>query len=90
IGHVLYRDVLGISNIDYENKKIVLRFTDLDLEQCSGSIPVEDEVIRLEWKRVDNQIQYRLDVPAGYEVTIENRSKNQLVDLDKISTYRQG
>ena len=46
IGHVLYRDVLGISKIDYLDKKIVLRFTDLDLEHCNGSIPVEGEVIR--------------------------------------------
>ncbi len=74
IGHVLYRDVLGISHIDYLNREIVIRFTDLDLEQCSGSIPVEGEVIRFEWNRTNNQIDYQLHTPSGYTVTIDNQS----------------
>jgi alpha-L-rhamnosidase len=83
IGHVLYRDVLGLSDIDYLNKKITIRFTDLDLDHCCGSIPVEEELIRFTWERVNDRIEYQLHTPAGYEVTIENQSNSHLVNLDQ-------
>lgn len=83
IGHLLYRDVLGVSNIDYLNKEIVIRFADIDLEHCSGSIPVEEEVISLEWNRSGNEIHYQLQAPAGYEVKIDTRSSAQITDVDK-------
>ncbi|MDR0844551.1 MAG: hypothetical protein LBN71_04960, partial [Tannerella sp.] len=51
IGHVLYRDVLGVRNIDYTNKKITIRFTDLLLDRCKGRIPIEDKFVELEWTR---------------------------------------
>ncbi|SFU54871.1 Alpha-L-rhamnosidase N-terminal domain-containing protein [Porphyromonadaceae bacterium KHP3R9] len=88
IAHVLYRDVLGISNIDYLDNKVTIRFTDLDLDHCSGSIPVGSEVIRLEWRKAGEQILYRLQVPSGYEVTVENRSKYRLIDLES-KEYKQ-
>jgi len=83
IGHVLYRDVLGVSNIDYLNKEIVIRFADIDLEHCSGSIPVEEEVISLEWSRSGDEIRYQLQAPAGYKVKIDNRSTARITDVRK-------
>ncbi|WP_298653369.1 hypothetical protein [uncultured Proteiniphilum sp.] len=82
VGHVLYRDVLGIKEIDYVNKNITVRFTDLALEQCNGSIPVGDEVINLEWIRSNNTIRYALQVPTGYSIHIENASSAQLIPID--------
>ena len=42
---MLYRDVLGIENVDYLNKKVSIRFSDIDLDECSGVLPVEDDAI---------------------------------------------
>ncbi|MDR1154865.1 MAG: hypothetical protein LBL04_09135, partial [Bacteroidales bacterium] len=56
IGHVLYRDVLGIRNIDYINREITVCFSDIVLDQCSGSIPIGDEVVSLKWKRTGDSI----------------------------------
>lgn len=83
IGHVLYRDVLGVSNIDYINKEIVIRFSDIDLQYCKGTIPVEEEVINLEWRRTGNEIQYKLQTPVGYKVHIDNRSSAKLTKMSK-------
>jgi alpha-L-rhamnosidase len=83
IGHVLYRDVLGVSNIDYLNKEITIRFSDIDLESCRGTIPVKEEVINLEWRRTGDEIQYLLQVPKGYKVHIDNRSTAKLTKMNK-------
>ena len=82
IGYVLYRDVLGIKEIDYVNKNITVRFTDLELEQCNGSIPVGNEVIRLEWTRSGNTIHYALQTPDNYNVNIENISSAELISMN--------
>ena len=83
IGHVLYKDVLGIKEIDHVNKSITVRFSDLTLENCSGSMPVGDEAINLTWTRSNNTIQYALQVPAGYSVEIENASSAELRPLNR-------
>jgi alpha-L-rhamnosidase len=84
IGHVLFRDVLGISNIDYLKKEITVRFTDIVLDSCSGSIPVDDDFVELRWNRSGNDIYYSLKVPDSYEVKIENLSPAKLHLLKKV------
>jgi alpha-L-rhamnosidase len=79
IGHVLYRDVLGISRIDYVGKEITIRFSDIVLDSCSGSIPIGEEVVTLSWQRTANQITYSLKAPQGYKVTIENLSAAKVI-----------
>jgi alpha-L-rhamnosidase len=74
IGHVLYRDVLGVSSIDYLRKQITIRFTDLALDECTGAIPIGSETLVFRWKRVSNVIHYFIRAPQGYEVKIENNS----------------
>jgi alpha-L-rhamnosidase len=78
LGHVLYRDVLGISHIDYMTKTVTICFTDIVLESCSGSIPVEDKVVRLSWKRSGDLIRYSVAVPEGFKVKIDNQSKYRI------------
>ncbi|MGI6572029.1 MAG: hypothetical protein ACOX19_01060 [Fermentimonas sp.] len=82
IGYVLYRDVLGIKEIDRVKKKITIRFTDLDLEHCSGSMPVGDEVIKLAWSRENNTLQYKLEAPKGFKVEIENMSSAEIMPME--------
>jgi alpha-L-rhamnosidase len=81
IGHLLYRDVLGISHIDYLGKEITIRFTDLVLDSCSGAIPVDDDAVALKWTRSSNRIDYSLKVPQGYKVKIENRSTAEIREV---------
>ncbi|RHJ82451.1 family 78 glycoside hydrolase catalytic domain [Parabacteroides sp. AM08-6] len=78
IAHVFYRDILGVKNILPNIKKIEIKFTDTDLKSCKGKIPVGPEYVTLEWVKKDNVISYSLNIPEGYEVTIENASNCSL------------
>jgi alpha-L-rhamnosidase len=84
IAHVLYRDVLGISHINYAGKEITIRFTDILLDHCSGSIPIEDDAVTLKWVRSGNRIRYALSLPEGYKVKIENLSGYLLEKEERI------
>lgn len=79
LGHVLYRDILGIANIDYLKKEVTVRFTDIDMAECSGALPIDDDTVELKWKRSGNKILYSLKVPQGYSVKVENQSLSELV-----------
>ncbi|MGO8676928.1 MAG: hypothetical protein ACLQVX_13780 [Limisphaerales bacterium] len=76
---VLYRDVLGIASLDTVNKTVQLRFTDLDLDRCEGSLPTPDGGVELRWRRDGARLRYRVGVPSGYTVNVDNRSKLELV-----------
>lgn len=82
LGHVLYRDVLGISKIDYIGKEITVRFTNIDLSECSGAIPIENDAVELKWKRAGNLISYSVKIPEGYQLKIENLSSSKLLKLE--------
>jgi alpha-L-rhamnosidase len=82
LGHVLYRDILGISKIDYIRKEVTIRFTDINLNECSGTIPVADETVELKWKRSGNLIRYSAKVPEGYKLQTENLSSSKLLKID--------
>jgi len=79
IGHVLYRDILGISQIDYLKKVITIQFTNIDLNECSGVIPVGESSVELHWKRNGNKISYWVKLPPGYVLKIENSSSSELI-----------
>lgn len=79
IVHVLYRDVLGAYRIDAVKKTVQLRFSDLSLDWCEGRIPLPDGDIDLHWTKDGQKIVYRINVPAGYRLTVENTSGLKLV-----------
>jgi alpha-L-rhamnosidase len=79
LGHILYRDALGISHIDYHTREITIRFADIGLDECQGVLPLNDEFMELKWKRSGNEIHYSLRVPADYTVKIVNNSPFSLV-----------
>lgn len=78
LGHILYRDILGIYAIDHDRKEITIRFADIGLQQCSGSLPVGNEAVNLSWEKTENQIRYNLRVPEGYRAIIENNTTLEL------------
>ena len=79
IGHLLYRDVLGLYQIDPVNREVTLRFSALALNSCRGSVPVEQGVVELAWVRQGNKMRYTLKVPENYRVKIENPDSLELI-----------
>jgi alpha-L-rhamnosidase len=77
--HVLYRDVLGLEEIDTVNKKVQVRLTDSRLDWCEGRVPTPDGPVELRWRKEDGKLVYQLTAPAGYAVDVENRSSLQAV-----------
>ena len=73
-GHVLLRDVLGLSRVDAVTKSVHVRFADLTLTACSGLVPTPDGPVELAWRKEDERLVYQLKVPKGYCVEIANRS----------------
>ncbi len=70
----LYRDVLGITAIDWVRKSVRVRIPKSDLEWCEGRVPVPDGAVSLRWAKRDGGVSYQLGVPAGYQVEVENHS----------------
>jgi alpha-L-rhamnosidase len=82
IVNVLYRDVLGLYQVDWVRRRIHVRFRASELESCEGRIPVPGGAVSLRWRKQGGQLSYRLNAPAGYTVTIENESALPLATTD--------
>ncbi len=76
---VLYRDVLGLQEVDTVNKAIQLRFTDSRLDWCEGRMPTTDGPVELRWRKEGDKRIYQVTAPAGYTIKTENRSSLQAV-----------
>lgn len=68
VGHLLYRDMLGV-RIDKPNKTVTFTPpTDVDLEWCEGRLPVDGGFVSARWWKEDGKIKHQLQVPSGYVV----------------------
>jgi alpha-L-rhamnosidase len=67
----LYRDVAGLYKVDMVNKRVQLRFTEINLDWCEGRVPTPEGLITLRWQKKQEGLTYQLDVPAGYKVDVE-------------------
>jgi len=72
--HLLYRDVLGLFGVEPESSRVHVRFPKLNIDWCEGRIPLSDGTVSLRWRSDSEHLFYRLEVPAGYKVSIENLS----------------
>ena len=72
--HILYRDVLGLQQVDTVNHLVQLRFTDSRLDWCEGRLPIADGFVTLRWRKEGGKLIYQLTAPAGYSIKTENRS----------------
>jgi alpha-L-rhamnosidase len=77
--HLLYRDVLGLWQVDSLNKVVQLRFTDSKLEWCEGGMPTAHGLVALRWRKEKAKLVYEITVPAGYSIRMENRTSLELV-----------
>jgi alpha-L-rhamnosidase len=72
ICYVLYRDILGLREVDAIHKRLVLRFSDLPLTWCRGRVPTPDGSVLLSWWKENGTLAYRVDMPAGYSAKVYN------------------
>lgn len=79
IVYTLYRDVLGVHQIDPVEQKVRLRFHDVGMPWCRGTIPVGEDAISLEWREEEGKRFYRVSVPDGYTIEVDNQSGRELV-----------
>ncbi len=81
IVHTLYRDVLGLYDVDSVEDTVRLRFTNLEIDWCEGRIPIEDGFVSLNWWKENGNIMYQLERPAGYEIEVENLSDAEVIPM---------
>ncbi|MDD2597700.1 MAG: hypothetical protein PHO37_00540 [Kiritimatiellae bacterium] len=71
VAHMYYRDVLGIRALDTVKKQVTLAFSDLALQECSGTIPVKDSLFTVSWRKQDDKFVYSLKMPNGYKAKVD-------------------
>jgi alpha-L-rhamnosidase len=79
IVRVLYRDALGLEEMNPSTSTLVVRFTDSSLKWCEGKMPTPHGAVNLRWERKGDAIHYHLDAPSSYKIQIENKSGKSLV-----------
>jgi alpha-L-rhamnosidase len=89
IAHVLFRDLLGLHAIDRPNREVTVRFTDAPLRSCRGRTMTGAGPIELEWRKTENRLLYRLAVPDGYQVTVENETGLKLCPWERSTSCKQ-
>jgi len=75
--HLLFRDVLGLKDVDTVNKSVQVRFTDSQLDWCEGRMPTPDGPIQLRWRKEGGKRVYQVTAPARYSIKVINRSALQ-------------
>jgi alpha-L-rhamnosidase len=79
ICHTLYRDVLGVYDLDRVGRKVRVRLADAGLDWCEGEIPVPGGRVSVRWRADGARVVYEAVVPAGYTLDVENRTGKELV-----------
>ncbi|MFY8053526.1 MAG: hypothetical protein ACOVP2_12965, partial [Armatimonadaceae bacterium] len=67
---MIYRDVVGISNIDHINKRVYVVPSQSNLSWCSGSVPVPGGMVTISWKKTQQGFKRTLKAPAGWKITM--------------------
>jgi alpha-L-rhamnosidase len=80
IVHTLFRDVLGVYNVDPVKKHIEIHFAELELQECAGTVPVGEEEVRLKWRIEGDNLHFTLHPPKDFTVKIRNSTGKQLID----------
>ncbi|MHB0957032.1 MAG: alpha-L-rhamnosidase-related protein [Pirellulaceae bacterium] len=82
IVHTLYRDVLGVAHLDMQEKTIRLKFADVRLQWCRGSLPTAAGPVQLRWERQGDELVYSIRTPEGYQVQMENASGRKITTVE--------
>jgi len=71
ICYTLVKDILGVKRIDRKNKHIDILINDIDLDYCKGTIPVNEDILKVEWKREEGKVIYNITPPKDYTYSVE-------------------
>lgn len=82
VAHVLYRDILGVYEINSQQKIVKLRLSDVGLLRCSGNIPTEHGMVSVRWQKKDDNIIYHAQLPKDYQLKIETLGSINAVPAD--------
>jgi alpha-L-rhamnosidase len=70
----LYRDVLGLFEIDPVSRVVHVRLPEVRLSWCEGSVQVEGGRISLAWRKEGKEQLYRVEIPMGYTLAMEGNN----------------
>jgi len=76
---VLYRDVLGLYQVDCVAKRVQVRLGTQQLGWCEGTLPTADGPVALRWRKDGSRLVYCLTLPKGWTSTVDNQSGLTLV-----------
>ncbi|MFA7691461.1 MAG: hypothetical protein GX117_09065 [Candidatus Hydrogenedentes bacterium] len=68
----LFRDVLGAAAVDANKKTLAIKLNPSDLTWCTGSIPIGDDMIQIQWQKKDDTLSLYVDCPEDFSVSIDN------------------
>ncbi len=71
VERLLFRDVLGIRNIDYVNRKVEVAFSDVPLERCAGVMPIGGDTVKVSWSKEGKAFNYSIETPKDISVSVD-------------------
>jgi alpha-L-rhamnosidase len=70
--HWLYKDLLGIEQVDHARRLITVRPKRCGLHSCSGTIPTPDGgTIELAWRLEEGTMFLQVDTDASYTIDVK-------------------
>jgi alpha-L-rhamnosidase len=79
IAYLIYRDILGIKKIDTHNRLIQIGFNQIDLDYGQGTVPVPDGLFKLLWWKQADNLHFKIEMPKGYTLSIQNDAGLNLI-----------
>jgi alpha-L-rhamnosidase len=71
VARMYYRDVLGVRRVDAVNRRVELRFAEVPLTRCSGTIPVGGGAVTVGWRKQGGEFRYTVAAPRGFKVAVD-------------------
>jgi alpha-L-rhamnosidase len=71
VARMYYRDVLGVRSVDAVNRRVALRFAEVPLTRCSGTIPVGGGAVTVSWRKQGGEFRYKVAAPRGFKVSVD-------------------
>ncbi|MEN6427971.1 MAG: hypothetical protein ABFE13_21675, partial [Phycisphaerales bacterium] len=72
VAHTFYRDILGIREVDTQQKTVRLRIADVGLDWCEGKLMTPQGPVVVRWWKDKGQTLCHVEVPAGYVLQTDN------------------
>lgn len=74
----LYRDALGVRELDPVNRRIRLRLAESKLTWCRGRIPTPDGPVSVSWRKDGAKVRWNATYPAGWTIEAKDAQGKEL------------